>query len=374
MLEASRSFVDKEIRKPFGGLVSLVQAVDTECSPHKANSLSSMAEKDYYLILNVPRSATKEEIKKAYKLLAFKFHPDRNDNPEAEESFKEVVEAYTILSDDEKRHQYDSRESHFYTNFKYTRNGPVFKTTSSNYEYQDPRTFIDDFFDESYITEMMNGFTPFVHGSDRSNPRKTRSFEDNGTNFIPTPNKKSKRKDPAVEKELLLSLEEIFTGATKRFKTSRKVYNQLGNYSVEEKILVVDVMPGWKEGTNIAFPCEGDRKPGFEPADVVFKLKDRTHKHFTRDSENNLIYCCKMSLRDALVGSSVEIPTIDGKTLRINHDRMVQPGTQKIIKGEGLPRQKNPSARADLIIKYDIFFPNYLSPQQRQVIIDSLPR
>lgn len=352
-----------------------------------------MAEKNYYSILNVPRSATSEEIKQAYRILALKFHPDKNKEPEAEERFKEIVEAYAILNDDEKRNQYDrSREERiFYTSSKKTSEeyggpdisfeGPMFNTTKPTFEYPDTgKTFIDHFFDdilddEDYLTEKINDLLS-VHGSDRCNPRKSRPFsEEQFFNDIPnTPNKKFKRQDPAVEEDLLLSLEELFTGATKKLKISRKVHNQFGNYTIEEKIIIVSIMPGWKEGTNITFPNEGDRKPGVQPADVVFKLKDKTHRHFTRDSENNLIYWCKMSLRDALVGASVEIPTIDGKTLRINHDKIVQPGTQKLIKGEGLPRPKNPSTRADLIIKYDILFPNYLSPHQRQVVIDSLPR
>jgi DnaJ-class molecular chaperone len=340
-------------------------------------------DKSYYTILNVSRLANTDEIKQAYRNLALRFHPDKNNSAGAEERFKEIVEAYGALMDVKKRGLYDHfREERL-------RHGSSPKSNSDLFGGPDitgftgPNGFFDD---EDFLDDMIDKMEDVSVDNDagsRTRSRKTRSgptFEDTFFRYdinigdFRTPNKKPKIQDPSVEKELLVSLQEISTGVTKKLKISRKSYHQDGSYSIEDKILVVIVMPGWKEGTKITFSNEGDRNPGVIPADIIFKLKDKVNKDFSRDNENNLIYICRMPLRDALVGASIDIPTIDGKTLRITHDEIIQPGTQQLIKGEGLPLPKNPTLRADLIIKYDIFFPNYLSPHQRELIIDSLPR
>lgn len=136
----------------------------------------------------------------------------------------------------------------------------------------------------------------------------------------------------------------------------------------------MNVKPGWKAGTKITFPKEGDRKPGIVPADVVFIVKDKPHAKFARDSNNNIIYAADISLRDALTGGLTEVPTIDGRKIKMRLSGIVNPDSSQRIQGEGLPLPKNPSKRGDLIVKYNIRFPDQLSSVQRDILLDTLPR
>ena len=107
-----------------------------------------------------------------------------------------------------------------------------------------------------------------------------------------------RRKDPPVVHELKVSLEEVFSGCTKKMKISRKRLNPDGcTMRSEDKILTVDIKRGWKEGTKITFPKEGDEAPANIPADVVFVVKDKPHPVFRREG-SDIIYPAKISLRD----------------------------------------------------------------------------
>lgn len=110
-----------------------------------------------------------------------------------------------------------------------------------------------------------------------------------------------RKKDPPVVHELKVSLEEVFSGCTKKMKISRKRLNPDGcTMRSEDKILTVDIKRGWKEGTKITFPKEGDETPSNIPADVVFVVKDKPHPVFRREG-SDIIYPAKISLRDVSV-------------------------------------------------------------------------
>lgn len=112
---------------------------------------------------------------------------------------------------------------------------------------------------------------------------------------------REKKKDPPVIHELKVSLEEVFSGCTKKMKISRKRLNPDGcTVRTEDKILTVNIKPGWKEGTKITFPKEGDETPTNIPADIVFVVKDKAHPVFRRDG-SNIIYPVRISLRDVSV-------------------------------------------------------------------------
>lgn len=107
-----------------------------------------------------------------------------------------------------------------------------------------------------------------------------------------------KKKDPSVVHDLKVSLEEVFSGCTKKMKISRKRLNPDGcTMRNEDKILTVDIKRGWKEGTKITFPREGDETPTNIPADVVFVVKDKPHPVFKREG-SDIIYPAKISLRE----------------------------------------------------------------------------
>lgn len=115
-----------------------------------------------------------------------------------------------------------------------------------------------------------------------------------------------KHQDPPVVHELKVSLEEIFHGCTKRMKITRRRLNPDGrSMRTEDKILNIIIKKGWKEGTKITFPKEGDETPENIPADIAFVLKDKGHAHFRRDG-SNIIYHCKVTLKE--VRSSAPLP------------------------------------------------------------------
>lgn len=225
----------------------------------------------------------------------------------------------------------------------------------------------------------MDGF-----GSDYSRLFSTSRFTSRSTGFkhfgdddfdFPSPDPYKKQQpvqDPPIETPIQVSLEELATGCTKRLKISRQVLSG-GVVSREEKILSIDIKPGWKAGTKITFEQHGDQKPGVIPADIIFVVRDKDHQYFKRDPDNNLLYTAKVGLRDALVGCLLHIPTIDGRVLTIQLNEVIQPGTQKRIPGEGLPLPKCPGQRGDMIVTFDVEFPTNLSMQQRQELANIVP-
>ena len=355
--------------------------------------------KDYYKVLGVCRDAKPDEIKKAYRKLALKFHPDKNKAPDAEDKFKEISEAYEVLSDPKKKEVFDlygeeglkGQPAAGQANFDFGGNGQTFRTFT--FTSGDAReTFAKVFGDESPFADLFgNGF---MFGSGGMNDFGFSSFGTRGsksTNFhnhihrSDTPrdadypdmkfHSKAKMKDAPIERELLLSLEEINSGCVKRIKITRKALGQDGaTQRNEEKILTINVKKGWKQGTKITFANEGDQFPGRIPADIVFTIKDKKHENFSRDNDNNLLYTSKLSLRDALCGVVVTIPTLNGKRLKLEFSDVIKPGTVQTIKGYGLPLPKNPNQHADLLIHFDIEFPNNLGEHVKDTLSCVLPK
>lgn len=183
-----------------------------------------------------------------------------------------------------------------------------------------------------------------------------------------------RRQDPPINHELLVSLEDIYKGATKKMKITRKVLNADGRTTrLEDKVLSINIKPGWKAGTKITFPKEGDQGPNNQPADIVFVVKDKPHQNFRREGAD-IHYSAHVSLREALCGTTVFVPTLDGETVpMVMTNEIIKPATVKRLPGLGLPLPKQPSRRGDLIVHFDIVFPDQLPPGTRDIIRDALP-
>uniref|UniRef100_A0A669B805 DnaJ heat shock protein family (Hsp40) member B4 n=1 Tax=Oreochromis niloticus TaxID=8128 RepID=A0A669B805_ORENI len=307
--------------------------------------------KDYYKTLGISKGATDEDIKKAYRKQALKWHPDKNKSAAAEEKFKEIAEAYEVLSDPKKREIYDQYGEEGLKGGS----GPTGDGQGTTFTYTfhgDPHATFATFFGGSNPFEMFFG-------------RKANGFNLNG---FPRDGH-----DPPIIHELRVTLEEVFHGCTKRMKISRKRLNPDGRtMRTEDKILTIEIKRGWKEGTKITFPREGDESPSTIPADIVFVIKDKPHPHFRREG-SNIVYPVRVSLRQSLCGCSVTVSTIDGKTCNMKITDVVKPGMRKTVAGQGLPFPKNPEQRGDLVVEFDVNFPESLPTNARDVLKRHLP-
>ena len=312
--------------------------------------------KDYYGILGVSRKASVSEIKKAYYSLAKILHPDKNKGVEALRKFQDVGESYEVLTDPEKKAIYDTY------GYQGLRDGGFGE------EKQSSKAAFDDFF-----------------GAPDKNPFASFGFDD----LLPfgAKLKKTPKKKDDVTKKLACTLEELFHGCVKKFAiTSKRYVNDREEFLDETKILEIHVLPGWKQGTKVTFPNEGDEGLNVLPGDVVFEVQERPHKCFTREG-TNLIYTANISLADALGGTTVitNIPDLSSpqndenddakneqqqqqRTITIACPEIISPHYQKVIRNQGMPLAKTPNLRGNLIIKFNIAFPTSLSNAQRSLL------
>lgn len=352
--------------------------------------------KDYYKSLGIGRNAIEDEIKKAYKKLALKYHPDKNKSPEAEEKFKEIAEAYEVLSDKKKRDVYDQygedglksgldggkgSGGHY---FNYTFHGDPKATFQQFFGTDNP---FDTFFNVGGMgvgghggpatmffgdDDMDVDNDPFAShfGIRGSNPFRSQSFTAGSPNINRA---KSKVQDPPVEHDLYVSLEDIAKGCTKKMKISRKILNPDGRTTRrEEKVLTIVVKPGWKAGTKITFQKEGDQGPNSIPADIAFIIRDKPHQLFKREG-SDIRYTVKVTLKEALCGTKVEVPTLHGEKRVLKVKEIIKPNFIHKIQGQGLPLPKDATRKGDLIIGFDIKFPDYLTDSTKTTLKEILP-
>lgn len=351
--------------------------------------------KDYYKELGVSKTATEDEIKKAYKKQALKFHPDKNKSPGAEEKFKNIAEAYEVLSDKKKRDIYDQvGEEGLKGGFSNSGGGQPGPGGSFSYTFQgDPyQTFkqffqTDDQFGGIFQTMSGGGGVPFENmfgfaEMDTSDGQPfTRSNQFGGAQFMGGPHsfgsangmQKKLKQDPPIERDLPLALEEILHGTTKKMKITRRTTQPTGQTVMEDKVLTINVKPGWKSGTKITFQKEGDQSPNSIPADIIFTVKDKPHSIFHREG-HDVKYTAKITLKDALSGiAKVKVPTLEGTKVALNLKDIIAPTTVKRLSGYGLPYPKEPTRRGDIIVNFDIKFPDTLTEPARQILMDVLP-
>lgn len=361
--------------------------------------------KDYYKVLGIQKGATEEEIKKAYRKMALKYHPDKNKTAGAEEKFKEIAEAYEVLSDKKKRDVYDKYGEEGLSG-RNGGGGGGGGTTNTSYTFHgDPRATFAQFFGTSNPFESffnmpgmggnphqgffndggMDGMEtedPFASlgglgsglGANFGQPGGGRQpFRSQSFNVGSQGARKEKQQDPPVEHDLYVTLDDICKGVTKRMKISRRVVAGDGTAKKEEKVLTINVKPGWKSGTKITFQREGDQAPNKIPADIVFIIRDKPHPHFKREGPD-LRHSCKISLKEALCGALVDIPTLTGEKIPINlASEVISPSTTKRIPGYGLPLPKDSTKRGDILVSFDIVFPDRLAQVTKDKLHDLLP-
>jgi DnaJ-class molecular chaperone len=288
----------------------------------------------YYDWLNVKPDATEKEIKKAYKHLALKWHPDKNTDKElSENKFKEISEAYSILSDPQKRQQYNS----------------MGKEGINNPGMGNSRGFNSD-----------DIFNQFFGGSGMG-----QSFSFGGFNQRQSqPNNKQ-------QSNLKISLEDLYNGTTKTVNYSRHIFEN--NILVTKKeTLSIPINRGFKEDTKITFANKGSQANNIKkPYDLEFVIKQIPHARFKRD-DNNLIINKDISLKESLLGVNFIVKSLDCRDISVNITDIIKPNYKKIVIGEGMYSAKHKTS-GDLIITFTIRFPSMLTEQQRKEISLILP-
>ncbi|QTA82693.1 Heat shock protein [Desulfonema limicola] len=294
-----------------------------------------MGATDYYKTLGVNKNASDEEIKKAYRKLAMKYHPDHTKGDKSsEEKFKDISEAYAVLSDKEKRHQYDTFGS---TNFQ------------QRYSQED----IFKGFDFSNIFNDLGFGNAFSFGGGKGS-----RFSFGGGTPFGSQNRSSQMKGADLVYELPLSLKEIASGASKTISFQHKG---------KSENLTVKIPKGMITGKKLRISGKGEPSPyGGEPGDLFIKshvIEDPVFKidgydlHVTRE----------IKLTQAILGTTISIPAIEDSDLNLK----IPPGTKHKTKmrlgGMGLPMMNN-KGRGDLYVTINIKMPVNISPEQKELI------
>lgn len=363
-----------------------------------------VADTKLYDRLGVPATATQEEIKKAYRKNALKNHPDKN--PSGAEKFKEVSEAYEILSDPEKRKNYDNYGYDFITGkagpppqegdmggnpfagmgggmpggFGGSAGGGAGGARTFHFStgpggrsagfggFSDPKDIFAEF--------MRGGGAGMAGGGgEEDDPFASFGFGGMGGGAPRSGGRggfSRRRTEPevettVVEKPLPVSLEDIYNGTTKKLKVQRKTYDsQTGKQSVEDKILSVPIKRGLKAGSKIKYPDMGDQVEG-GVQDLHFIVKEKAHPLFVRDGDD-IKHTVEIDLKEALTGWKKTVSTIDGKQISVGSSGPINPEWTERYPGLGMPKSKTPSVRGDLIVGVKIKFPTSLTAEQKEQI------
>jgi curved DNA-binding protein len=302
--------------------------------------------KDYYKILGVPKSASAEEIKKAYRKLALKYHPDRNKGDKAaEEKFKQISAAYAVLSDPEKRKQYDT-------------------VGSTEFHQRFSQEDIFRGFDFSSIFKEFGGSFGDILGQAFSQGKKgsSRQFYYNfggpqsGRDFRFHHDVKQKGEDIVLE--LPVSLVEVLDGAEK------VVSFQRGGHT--ERISV-KIPAGIEDGKKLRIPGKGG--PGLHggtPGNLYLKIKALEHPQFKREGFN-LVLDREIPFSSVVLGSQVDVPTLDGKNLSVRVPAGTRSNTRLRLKGFGLPLPDG-AGRGDLYVRIMVKVPGKLNNKQKHLV------
>lgn len=134
-----------------------------------------------------------------------------------------------------------------------------------------------------------------------------------------------------------------------------------------EEILTIEIKPGWKKGTKITFPEKGNEQRGIIPSDLVFIVDEKPHAVFKRDG-NDLVMTQKIPLVEALTGYTAQVTTLDGRSVTVPVNNVINPSYEEVVKGEGMPIPKDPSKKGNLRIKFNVKFPSRLTTEQKSGI------
>jgi curved DNA-binding protein len=302
--------------------------------------------KDYYKILGVDKNATQDDIKKAYRKLAMKYHPDRNPSDKsAEEKFKEITEANEVLSDPEKRKKYDSLG----LNWKnYQHSGKGFEDFFSQYSRRQTSSAGDSFEFSANFSDFVGGiggFSDFFESFFGGKSKGTYS----GFNFG---NQNSKSSAIDVEADLNITLEDAFNGAERQI-------------IIDGKKIKIKINPGIKDGQKLRLKRMGrSRISGGLKGDLFIKIHILKHPFF-EIKDDDLFFNLDIDLYTAVLGGKENIKTLDGKRINLN----IPPGTEsgKVLRLKELGMKIDDGKRGDLLIKVHVSIPKDLTDEEKKI-------
>jgi len=375
----------------------------------------STNKRDYYEVLSVQKNASKDEIKNSYRRLALQYHPDRNKAPEAEEKFKEISEAYAVLSDDDKRKKYDT--------YGHVGTEDVFRGSEANFDeiFKDIgfggfRDIFEQIFGGRGSVGGARGSSNIGGGTSANDPFGF-GFSFGG----------GRRKGQDLLYDMELSLEEVLKGrkdeielpkldkcnncggtgaapGTRPRKCSvcdgqgqtRRVYSQnrfstfvslepcrtcqgqgeiidkpcnncngVGRVRKNKKI-ELEIPPGVEDGMTLQLRGEGEPSDGGAPGDLLIRIHVRPHPLFERLEDGHLLYNLDLKFTDLALGTEVRVPTLNGQE-KLKIPQGSQPNTILKIKGKGLPRYGS-YGKGDLVARINVKIPTKLNDKQKSLL------
>ena len=301
--------------------------------------------KDYYAVLGVSESASPEEIKKAYRKLARKYHPDVSKEEDADARFKDLGEAYEVLKDPEKREEYDQLRKDGARPDGSFEPPPGWQSASGfgggGYTEADARQF-SEFFEEIFGSGRRSGFSGgFGGGGFRQNMRK---------------------RGEDVHARIALFLEEAFHGCDKQVSFTVHEADNLGQVIPRKKTLNVKIPAGMREGQHIRLKGQGaPGAGGGEPGDLFIEVEFAPHPHFTVEGRD-VVVTVPVAPWEAALGATITVPTV-GSKVNVKVPKGSTSGRKLRLKGKGFPG-KHPG---DQIVILQVTLPEKHSPEAEKL-------
>jgi len=296
--------------------------------------------KDYYKILGINKTATEDEIKKAYRKLAVKYHPDKNPgNKQAEEKFKEINEANDVLSDPEKRKKYDQ----FGENWAHFQNAG--QQGYGNYQNYGGGGQYQQMNEEDFANAFGGSFSDVFENLFGQKQGRGKSWREaygqqsfSGQDY---------------NAEMEISLEEAYFGTSKQFTLHGQTMN-------------IKLKPGIQDGQVLKLKGKGEAgHQGGKPGDLYLTILIRPHNLYDRKGDD-LHSDLHISLYTAILGDKVEVKILDG-AIKIDIPAESQNDKVLRLKGKGMPNYQNPQTKGDLYVKLKVDLPTHLNAKEKEL-------